>query len=454
MIAPVTFVIPLLMAPWSACSCSFWGPDLPVEIEASRNDRWPALASGRVDFGLAWVSIEGIVGPSEIRFVRLSPSGSTSSPVTTLVAPAGDAFGLALAWNGNHFGLVWQTSDRAVPQDDTWFVAFDETGAATSPVRHLNPPGTTSWEPKIAAATNGFAVVWNEEDASEDRLLLQVVDDQGIARFAATRIDSQSPVASTAAIAPSASGFGVAWQHLSSDIDLEFATFDSSGALVAGPVSVAPDPDRGVDSFLRIGSDGASYGLFWHESGPPLAERYRFVAFDPSANPVAAPVDVPGPADNDEVAGAVWNGNEYVLVWTGIGRMGYALVTADGTLACAPVIRHFAIPGYGAWDPTVAARQAVTALAWEGIPYGTSFVGFSEIGCDDSRHVLRASAKDRLPASPEREFAGVEFPFADPDGVLPGPPALLYYQVSNQTSPLYLLRTADSVAVHVGLAVP
>jgi len=75
-----------------------------------------------------------------------------------------ESIGSYLAWNDGLIGVAW--SDRHISTYDVRFQAFDGEGTPVGTIREITNTTADSLIPAIVAWGNGFAIAWNERQAS------------------------------------------------------------------------------------------------------------------------------------------------------------------------------------------------------------------------------------------------------------------------------------------------
>jgi hypothetical protein len=85
-------------------------------------------------------------------------------PWTRITSTSGHSIGAYVAWNGSRFGLAW--CDNTAGNQELYFQSFDRDGGTKSDVVRVTNTIAQSGVPAIKPVADGFALVWNEYEAS------------------------------------------------------------------------------------------------------------------------------------------------------------------------------------------------------------------------------------------------------------------------------------------------
>jgi hypothetical protein len=81
-----------------------------------------------------------------------------------ITSSSGHSIGAYIAWNGTRFGLAW--CDNTPGNQEVYFQSFDRDGGTKSDVTRVTRTNAQSGIPAIKPVSGGFALLWNEYEAS------------------------------------------------------------------------------------------------------------------------------------------------------------------------------------------------------------------------------------------------------------------------------------------------
>lgn len=279
-------------------------PGSPVKIanKATAAAAGPRGAVAWIDKGVLYFGVDGMEGPPTVVH-----SGGIEDP--------------RVAWNGSQFAVVWSSSAPGGRQ--IMLQRLSNRGARLGGAMVVSGTSGVSRNPEIAAARDGFAVVWTnaapegENPRDRYRIFFAAVGPRGD-RPVLTRQLGFNGSADHVAIAGAGSEFGVVWVG---SVDgggsaVFFARLDGQGRTLGRTLRVSDDnPFACGRPSLAFAGDG--FGVSWQddrdESGSsiiftflgcepaaPPADAGVFEVADAGPAPEAAPAPPPAPATDQK----------------------------------------------------------------------------------------------------------------------------------------------------------
>lgn len=280
------------------------------------------------------------MGDADVYVSALGSNGLPPDTSGTLVSTGANAQkNPAVATDGMNYLVVWEDLRNAggVPtQTDVYGVLLGSTGVPIDPAGFAIT--TQAEEQKeVAVAWNGqtYFVVWSDKrnfalsgyDIYGTRVLASgAVVDPGGKLISVALGDQTSP-----AVTSNGSGFFVVWSDKRQGPPRTFgARIDASGNVIdTNGIEIGTENEQSTPD---IASDGSGYLVVWGDYGIlDPHNRIHAVRLDEEGNkPDTDPLWISPMEANPRTPRVAWNGQHYLVAWSGGLSQAAALVGADG----------------------------------------------------------------------------------------------------------------------------
>lgn len=200
----------------------------------------PGMAFMGDGYGVGWSTFIPRDETSQTLFVRVGAGGEGDRPVTVANAQGRNG-GTSLAWNGRHFGMVWEDGitldDEDVPLGALAFAGVSPT-AVVVPRKNLTGRDALSVLPTLAWNGQSYGLGWTRLSSDGADVFFSLANDQGNLTGTPLRLTTHA-----LGLMPSAvyngTEFAIAWTHASAEgVHLRLARIDASGRRVGGDVVI------------------------------------------------------------------------------------------------------------------------------------------------------------------------------------------------------------------------
>lgn len=344
-------------------------PDVVLSLSASRQGR-PAIAAGESQYLVAFPTEEDDTIVIEVQ--RLDAFGAPLDAEPIELASANRLGHPGVAWNGEHYLVVWE--DRNVvsfqTDDEVYGMRVGADGSVLDAVPLLLMDGGT---PDVAAQGDVFLVVSSDPPSGDPSLrypYARRIGSDGAPLGPAVQLGGL--FARYPRAAPLGTGWIVTWQrNFTEDNPNSVAHAALVAADGSSPGDFVVDGEAGFGGAARpsVASSGDEALLVWQDDFQGLAGR-RILA-DGTLLGAFAIAPLPALPSLPDVA---WNGDEYLVTWQDyraqIGLWDYrtdvyaARVSEDGVVLDGG--GGFAIAASGETElfPAVAGAVGASVLAW------------------------------------------------------------------------------------------
>lgn len=301
-----------------------------------------ALAWNGTHFGVAWG--DRIDGERAVRFVRVREDGARLGSPLRVSEPRTEAESPSLTWNGTSWVIVWSGGLRDV--GDIYQARVDPRGgAAGRPWRMTRGEARRDLEPKIVSTAQGFGLAWVAREASGRWSLYgQALDRFDAPRASPARLLDTSITLGETSLVWTGAHWGVgALGSRREVLAVDFARMDPRGVAHGSLTRLTPSSIGGVDTRGRyaLAWDGTGYVVAWSEvrdGASHVVVRHA----DPRGRLTVTPIDLREQAESDEAPALVGLGEGVAAVAWQVSRDGRSRIRvrtleATGRLQEEPV---------------------------------------------------------------------------------------------------------------------
>lgn len=191
-------------------------------------------------YGAGWSAQGGRGAAAQSVFVRVGAGGEGGSPLR-VASTQGQNGSVALAWNGRHFGYVWEDS-VSLDEEDAMLsrLAFAGVtpGSVAVPRRELTPRDAYFTQATLTAAGSQYGLTYARIADDGADVFFNRLDAQGVPARNPIRF-TQGALGLFPSMAWSGTEFGVAWTHIGArGIQLRFARVNAEGKRVGDDVAL------------------------------------------------------------------------------------------------------------------------------------------------------------------------------------------------------------------------
>ena len=293
-----------------------------IQITNTQGDHYvvnPVIAGSEI--GVFWSDYRSLNG-YDIYMTKLNFSGVKIVSDTLLVdsPSSGWAWIPGPVWTGSQYAVAWM-DNRDEPNNEIYFGVFSSSGVPiSSPVRITRNNLWDEYAVKPIWTGSNFIVTFNEyQPDGTSRCKIARFDGSGNLLSGPNTLIDESSIFCVPAWVPAENRFGVSWVtgNGSAVSDLRFAIFNSTGSLVAGPVSVYNPPSISIYPITTFHSDLNVFSISWVEA-PSLdsgGECY-YAEIDTGASLVTPPTQVSASGNKVyTLCTHAWTGSAYGFAW-------------------------------------------------------------------------------------------------------------------------------------------
>ncbi len=251
----------------------------------------------------------------EVVFIRVKADGTLVGTEVSVAATTGTQPWPWVAWNGNHWGVVWHESGE-VAGSDIHFALLEPDGTV---VRKLPVTATESRSRYGNVVWNGTAwgVVWADDRVNTtEAIYFSRISADGKTEEVNDQLVSGPGRARWPNLEHGPGGFAVTWHGNASgadDDDVYLSLFDEDGRLQVGsPLPVTTN--LAVQAYASVDWTGNEYLVAWHDARDGDDEIYYAQV---GVNGVKNSMDqrVTNAAGNSQFATAIWTGEHFGVGW-------------------------------------------------------------------------------------------------------------------------------------------
>lgn len=299
-------------------------------------------------------------GARQVRAVRLSAAGARLDAEDLVLS--GAPSDVTLKWNGTDHLLLWQSSGvQALPVSPGGSV-----GAARTLVTRTNvSPLALGFQGPFLPTP--FLATWSEALYSDPDVYVGSVDSSGAITPAAGRLVTMLPSnESEPALASDGTNHFLVWTDLRHGPPNIYGTrVSAAGAVLDGEgflISRAPLGDSSTHASVAWG-DGRYLVVWQRQRKGTLALELDAARVGPDGVVLDAEPIVVTPAGRD--GDVVWNGTDFVVVWSKVRTIEVGRVTPGGQLRDAAPRLLSTRDGGSPREPSVAFSGSTILVAWE-----------------------------------------------------------------------------------------
>ena len=266
----------------------------------------PVIAWSGSELAIAWCD-----SSNDVYFLRATAAGAPIGSPQQVSEAAANAQGVQMAWNGARYGLAWH--DQRAGNSEIYFASLDATGTKQTADVRVTTSAARSWTPHLAPTATGFAIAWTEDASTFVNSVGVVRVDNAGAGVGVTVTDVSSWIGD-ARLLDRTGTLAIVWDdNRATDRDIYFTRVDANGAEPASDVRLTTTAAFSDQPFLAW--NGTRYRLAWQESGVGLSLAdldTTGVKSTADTMLVATPLSPARPR-------LVWTGDHYGVFWQSIG---------------------------------------------------------------------------------------------------------------------------------------
>ena len=264
-----------------------------------------------------------------VALALLDPSDPGDGSVQQIDDPNGKDSHPSVAWNGEHFGMIW-LNERRPPT--LVFQAVDSSGGLIDSPRVVDERMDISIMPSLHGSDGGFDAFWAQQDWGEnDGFYHAALSSEGAVVGDVDLLDWIVPSLESFTVHPYGDHFLVAWPN---SLYGREGLFVSHFPVADSPIQLVTEAGAGV----AITTNAVSYTLAWRDisdtsRSPPLQMR----SYDRDDVPLIPTVMVSDYGVNTLAPEVSYLGGIYLVSWfemnyeTNTSRLVFDLVRDDGT---------------------------------------------------------------------------------------------------------------------------
>ncbi len=222
-----------------------------------------------------------------------------------------------IAWNDalGKYGVVWWDTIYTLngASGDSYFSIMLPNGSKFGPALRVSADSSSDFKPKVIAAGNKFAAIWQGDDKTIKIALIDS-DSTVVGGIKNVAINNQ-------AVEPRAawtgSGFGVVWADKSGgNQDIYFEKLDALGNLIGGPVALTSGAGDAADPDILW--DGSKFYVAYTNYKPNTAgaaSDVRVMKIDTAGNVTGAAVSISNSGATASSPRLAQNGTTVAAAW-------------------------------------------------------------------------------------------------------------------------------------------